>query len=206
MSIKKTIILFLFFLSFHFNLYCQGFSPGIFGGILGSQVDGDRLSGFNKPGGTFGILISRNISKAGYIQTEFEFIQKGSRKVAHPDQGDINSYEIKLNYIEFPVLFKYSIKNKFIPEAGLGFAYLINSAEIIDEYSQTPVPEFNSFEYSYIFGFNYKVFDKFCLNIRFSQSILPIRKLIGDKTIYFDGAQYNKLLSFSIYYYFFKNN
>ena len=208
MMIKFSFPLF-FFLSFSLSSFCQGFIPGIFGGFLESQVDGDRLSGYNKPGGTFGFIVNRDLGKRSMIQTEFEFIQKGSRKLADPAQGDNHSYQIKLNYIEVPFLFNYTFGKKFIPEAGLAFAYLLSSAEVLDGLSNDPAPKFSNFEYSCILGFNYKLFDRFRLNLRWSYSLIPIRRPGGDNAFnidYFDRAQYNKLLSFSIYYYFFKNH
>jgi hypothetical protein len=203
---KKRLILFLIYLFFPFYSFCQGFYPGIFGGIIGSQVDGDMMSGYNKPGATFGLVMTYNLTKIYFIQTELEFIQKGSREVAHPDQGIIHSYEIKLDYAEVPFLFNYVINKKYIPEAGIAFAYLIKSGEIIDDYNYTPVLAFNKFEYSFIIGFNYKLTDKFRANIRYSYSIFPVRKLMGDKSTHFVRSQYNNLLGFSLYYYFLNNS
>jgi len=180
----------------------QGFTPGFFAGIIASQVDGDMLEGYNKPGGQFGVLVKRDLTEKYGIQTEIKFIQKGSRKVAHPDKGDISSYKIKLDYVEVPFLFNYTIKKKYRPEIGLGFGYLIKSGEFVDGYEYIPEPAFKKYELSIMLGFNYKIFSKIELNLRYSYSIMPIRDFPGVKSFYFDRFQYNNLMSFALYYNF----
>ena len=178
----------------------QGFTPGVFLGILGSQVDGDRLSGYNKPGAYLGLLMKHKLTEKTLLQTEIEFIQKGSRQVIQPDQGIYYSYKIKLNYIEVPILYQYIFKEKYIPEAGLGFAYLINSEEVNNGLSYTPDPPFKKYELSGIIGLNYKLTDKININLRYSYSIIPIRKYPGIDSYYFNRSQSNNLLCFGVYY------
>ena len=78
MMVKKISVLFLLF--FPGLVFAQSFNAGARIGIIASQVDGDTYEGFNKPGLTFGVYVSRKISDPFSMQFEMNFIQKGSRK------------------------------------------------------------------------------------------------------------------------------
>ena len=118
----------------------QQFKVGLIGGIATSQVDGDTYAGYDKAGIFAGGFVSKKFSPASKWTTLFEitYIQKGSRKIPHPDKGDNTSYSLNLDYAEVPILLKYNFsakdssnngRNKFALEAGLAFGALVRSKE-----------------------------------------------------------------------------
>src|SRR5688572_11278489 len=99
--------------------FSQQFKAGLLGGIVTSQVDGDTYAGYNKAGLFGGAFVSKRISPESRWTALFEitYIQKGSRKVPHPDRGDYVDYKLKLDYAEVPLLLKYDFS---IPDSAVG--------------------------------------------------------------------------------------
>ena len=90
-------------------LFSQQFKAGALAGIATTQVDGDTYAGYNKAGLLAGGFVTHKFSPESKWSASFEirYIQKGSRKVPHPDKGDFADYKLKLNYAEVPLLLKY---------------------------------------------------------------------------------------------------
>ena len=194
-----TIIFLAFLPIFSFS---QKFEGGILGGFVVSQVDGDRLGGYDKPGITFGGFIKLKVKEKISIQTELKYIQKGSADYANPEKGDYSSYKLRLNYIEMPFILKYHYRTKISFDAGLGFAYLINDTE--NENNQGFVdafPAYNNFEIPFICGASYQLTPKIEISGRFSWSILPIRPFSGGN-YWWNRGQNNELLSLTFNYKF----
>ena len=98
-------------------------------------MTGDALSGFNKAGFFGGIIVHRPMGRLGEGQLEINFIQKGSRINAKLSDGIYDSYLLRFNYVEVPVLYKFRIGKYLNIEAGSMLAYLINYKEF-DENGQ----------------------------------------------------------------------
>ena len=85
-----------------------------------SQIDGDSLAGFHQlgmqVGGTVMIPFYNNWS-AG---VEILYSQKGSQTTQNNKFPEDN-FDLLLNYIEIPVMVRYSDKEKFT--GGVGFSY-----------------------------------------------------------------------------------
>lgn len=175
------------------------FTAGAKIGLSSSQVSGDDLAGFNKAGLSAGLLSAMLFSKKWTTQFELLFIQKGSKYIAHPDQGDLNYYRLQLNYLEVPVLLQYHFK-QFTFEAGPGFGYLINYKEEDESGDISDYRPFNKSEISYHVGINYLIIHHLGVNVRYSNSISSIRDhLSGAQTLRNPGQQNTVLqLAFSI--------
>src|ERR1051325_2591243 len=129
-----------FLLTFELALFCsfaftQQFKVGLATGIVTSQVDGDTHAGYSKLGFYAGGFVTKKFSQTSNWSASFEinYIQKGSRKVPHPDKGDYSIYKLNLNYAEVPLLLKYAFhspdsllgeKVKFQLESGLAVGAL----------------------------------------------------------------------------------
>lgn len=213
--------LFAFCFSFVMISNAQQFQAGILSGISTSQVDGDTHAGYDKLGLLAGGFVSTNLSGEGKWSASFElnYIQKGSRKNPHPDKGDYTSYKLKLNYIEVPILLKYSFttidslsgwsqQRNFSLEGGLAFAALVHSKE---EDSSGPVlngSPFQKYDYSAILGLNYFISKHIGFNVRTEYSVFPVRKG-GTSSYYYNWTHnflkpgfYNNLIAFSVRYRF----
>src|SRR2546429_328651 len=145
---------FFFLAVIHYSLFiipfmttAQKFNAGVLAGFVASQVDGDHLSGYDKPGVKAGGYVNRKISDKINLQFEMEFIQKGSRRPL----DIINNifYLLRLNYVEAPLMISYIITPKWSIEGGASVAVLISSHEEDETgipYPTYTEPAFNSYD------------------------------------------------------------
>ncbi len=194
----KIIIVFLISI-LSFTVYAQDFNAGVLGGINASQVFGDNYSGPNKAGLYLGVFVNRYFSKRSSIQLELDYIQKGSSKNPDGSTGDYDEYKLKLNYIELPVLYKYDFAEKGTLEAGLSFGVLVYE----DEYTYPGPPSgqaFSSVDFSASIGIYYTFLKNLRINMRLSNSILPIRPHSSGNTYRLNRGQYNQGIAFILHY------
>lgn len=176
----------------------ESFKGSLSAGITTSQVSGDNLSGFNKLGfiGSVGARIQ--VADKWTACMDIAFIQKGSRKVAKPDKGDFESYLMALNYAQVPVYVIYT-QDKWEFELGLYTGYLLNAKE--EDQNGTilrPGREYKDLDIGGLAGLYYPIGERVKLNIRVSNSLLPIREHAGGSTFRLNQGQYNSVLSFSL--------
>jgi len=182
--------------------FSQKFNGGILFGFVASQLDGDGHGTYNKGGFMGGGFVNREITEKFKMEMEIKYIQKGSRKEADPENGDLTYYLSRLNYIEVPLLIDYKV-SKFDFQLGIAAAVLINAKEDRDGNGlEEADPPFNKTDISGLAGFNYHFLNKLYLNIRVSYSIAPVREHAGGATYYANKGQYNNLLSAGLYYQF----
>ena len=180
-------------------LQAQNFIPGITFGIVTSQVDGDRLEGYDKPGIHTGIWVENRFHNNWSFQMGLNYIQTGSRKLANPDIPYDRFYTLRLNYVEIPFLLGLTIKKKYILETGLVFAYLFKAREDVDGSGfLDPDPPFKKYDFPIRAGIGYNITEKLSLKFHFSYSTLPIRNHPANQTWYFDRGQYNNYLILSL--------
>ncbi len=196
----KKVALIAFFILFTAFAFSQRFHGGIITGFVVSQLDGDNLGGYNKPGIRGGGWVNTDISDMVTLQLEIEYIQKGS-KISENEALNTQYYHSRLAYLQVPLLAKMRVYPKIKAEAGLAGGYLFESAEDKDGFGFLEAePDFNQFELSLLLGLNYRLNDKFIGNVRFNYSALPVREHPGGQTYWLNRGQYNNVLSFTIYY------
>ena len=198
----------LFYFLFSTICISQNFHGGIIVGTSTSQVSGDGLSGFNKIGPRLGIYIKRQINWYG-LQLELQYLTKGSKKTPESaNQNDyidnlsfdlLNNYNFHLEYIGVPVLFFSNIRKNIQLELGTSFNFIIKQKEEIDFYTDNS-REVHNIEAAILVGVTYPINNKFSLNTRLSNSILPIRQHASGETYRLNKGQYNTVLCFNIYY------
>lgn len=196
-------------------LLAQKFKAGINAGMATSQVDGDTYAGYNKAGLFGGAFVSRRLSPASKWTALFEitYIQKGSRKVPHPDRGDYADYKLKLDYVEVPILLK---RDFFVTDSvgslnfsvlgGVALGALINSGEWDAFGELTGGTPFQKADVSYVLGLAYSLTEHIGFEVRTEYSIVPVRK--GGTSAYypnwssniFKPGYYNNLIVFSLRY------
>lgn len=151
-------------------------------GMNASQIDGDQISGYNKPGFYLGGAAGFELKKDFGVKFRIMFSQKGSR--ASEDDPFFLVY--RLNYLEFPLIFDYTYKQKFLFEAGLQ-PYILVSARVDDGFGFTSVSDqFEPLTYGFYLGGGY-VLDKWTLRIVFQRSLDFLTKNGGffDRTLTF---------------------
>ncbi|MFC5272052.1 porin family protein [Adhaeribacter terreus] len=165
---KKVLTLFTFL---SFFLFCHTVSAQIRNAIVigasASQIDGDRLSGFDKAGLVFGGSSNFKITDKFSFQPEILWLQKGS-KTSNSDS--LMFFKWRLNYVSVPVLLNYKIQPRFTLQAGITADYLID-AKLDDGggfFDRTA--DLEKFDLNYTGGIEYKIGDNFSANARYQYS------------------------------------
>jgi len=176
------------------------FDAGLIGGLTGSQISGDNLSGFNQIGLTFGPYVETWFNETWGGEFEMIYVMKGSRRVPKAEEGNL-SYTLRLNYIEVPLLAKARLK-KFTYEMGPTIGFLIGSREMVNELSLPNPRSFDRIEIAALVGVGYDLSDKFAFTVRLGNSLLPVRNHPAGSTFRWNLGQYNAVLSFLFRYRF----
>ena len=224
---KKGILLILS-LFFLFSLYAQerGFAPtqqeglkegksnfngGVRLGFTGSQItkDGFPFQGYNKFGAFAGAFVNFPVTKNGrwLIQPELNFIMKGCKHVPKTDEdGNVfgDQYVLQLMYGEIPILVKWKIVRGLELELGPAFGFLFKNTEVekVNGYINVGAPPFFRFEFAGIIGIGYLFYNHLGINLRYENSLLPVRKISKIDWLYLLGGQHNQSFCFSVYYQF----
>ncbi|MFU8843764.1 MAG: outer membrane beta-barrel protein [Bacteroidales bacterium] len=179
-------------------LHAQDFHGGVLAGLATSEISGDRLEGPNKAGLYLGAFVSRHFSMRSSLQLELDFIQKGSRE--NPDStNDYHSYLLRLNYVEMPLHYNYDFHPRGTIEGGLSLGVLVHSYELADGYEWVSGGDFDPLDLSFNIGLYYRLLEKLRINVRYSNSILPVRPHAGGATWRLNKGQYNEVLSFVLF-------
>ena len=179
------------------DLKSQTFKPGIFGGIVTSQVGGDGYAGFNKLGVTFGGFVRYSLNEQWSMQFEIAYVQKGSRNSFSITTNDASQssefFLLRLNYIEIPLLFKFD-HNNIIYEGGLYYGQLASaymefrndngSGKVyrsLDEMNAIFDKDLKNYDFGIIIGVGYKITDNILGSVRFSNSLIAIKEFESGK-------------------------
>ncbi|MCF8332675.1 MAG: PorT family protein [Bacteroidales bacterium] len=200
---KITTFLTVFFLiAFTTSLSAQEFRGGIVAGIAGTQVLGDGYSGPNKAGINVGPYVNLALTDRASIQMQLEFMQKGSRE--NPDStNNYESYKLRLNYVQIPIMFQYRYNEKFGFEAGGSYGVLISSYEEALGYTGPLLTgkEFKERDVSFHAGMHYYINEQLKAEIEFSHSLLAIREFsTTGPTLLFNQGEYNHVLLLAVQY------
>lgn len=213
---SRFFLISILFLALNHTLSAQRFKGAVMGGMNISQVDGDEVVGYNRVGGHLGLAAILPIKKFD-VTLETVFNQKGAREKQQYDYFDSASgyqytgeYNLRLNYVEIPVLAHYTDKERYT--FGLGFSYgrLVSYSEIehggqLPPYSDT-VP-FNKNDYNILVDLQVRIWKQLKFNARFAYSLAPIRERTYYDVIYktkdpWTRNEYNHLFTFRLVYVF----
>lgn len=194
-------------------LSAQRFKGAVMAGMNISQVDGDEVYGYNRVGGHFGLAAILPIKKWD-ITLETIFNQKGAYEGMQYQDSAVGTvingkYDLRLNYVEIPVLAHYTDRDLFTFGVGFSYGRLVSFKEIehdgvIPPYSDTV--EFRKNDYNVLVDLQVRVWKQLKFNARFGYSMFPIR----ERTFYnlysikppYERKQYNHLLTFRLVYVF----
>jgi len=195
---RLRIILILIGVSLFPKTFAQYFDGGILAGITASQMDGDILGGYHKPGFTAGIWVGRELNSTWCYRAELKYIQKGAATNQSTDQYAV--YRKTLHYIELPVIVQYKFSSNLYAEGGLSVAYLAYASLFVDSQRYNATESMKKIECNTLLGLTYQINKNLSMNFRFSYSIFPVSHLLGNLTIWNTYAQYNNVISLSVYY------
>jgi hypothetical protein len=208
----KYLLFFVLLLALSPSLNAQRFKGSVMGGMNISQVDGDEVYGYKRVGGHFGVGVILPIKKWD-VTLETIFNQKGAYEgVQYQDSAFgtlINGkYDLRLNYVEIPLLAHYTDRDLFTVGAGFSYGRLVSFKEVehdgaIPPYSDTVA--FSKNDYNVLVDLQVRVWKRLKFNIRYSYSMVPIR----ERTFYnrygedpYERKQYNNMLTFRLVYVF----
>ncbi|MBT6687344.1 MAG: PorT family protein [Bacteroidetes bacterium] len=204
------ILALLLILATNSNLFGQlhVFSPGILLNFNGIHIEGDESYFWNNGGGkiwgtsgiSYGAYVSYGFSKKLHGTLELRYIRKGSllefvNVYSRPDFENL-----KLKYIEIPILFGYKGKTKkrnYFLETGISFAKMFQTKLLFDDLTKkTAIPDienFKQFDVSWIVSYKYHINKNFLLGFRISYSIISIHHTYNLRNFDY-GIEFNYLL------------
>jgi len=192
----------------------QRVKGALIGGLNMSQVDGDEVYGFKKPGLNLGASATVPIWNNFSFTIETIYNQKGAvqgqQYIATDSLGNelTGEYKLQLDYLEVPFLIHYTDKD--VISAGFGFSY--GRAVNIKEWEHGNLIEtttlnsgtYNIDDYNILADVQFRIYKRLKFNLRYAYSISKIRtreftNLIGES---WTRDQYNNLISFRFIYMF----
>ena len=210
MKTSRTIILLIILtlILASVDLNAQRFKGAVMGGFNISQVDGDEVYGYHRFGGNIGAAAIMPFNNWD-ITLEAVFNQKGAyQKRRYSGDSLTGEYNLRLNYVEVPLLVHYTDK-KFI-SAGLGFSYgrLVKAYEEEHSGSQPPYMDsvaFRKDDWNFLADFQIRIWKRLWFNVRFAYSMAPIRERTYNPPGFpepWTRKQYNHLWTFRLVYVF----
>ena len=188
------------------------FYGGVRVGFTASQISGDDLSGFHQLGGAAGLFVNHAIVPSGKLklQLELDFVMKGSHSYTPPKQEyETEFYSLRLGYVEMPLLLEWAVGRwtlwgkpfQFEFEIGPAFGVVVLQKEWDANGLIVGRPAFRRFEFSGIAGLSLKIADHHSVNLRYSNSIIPVRipTWVYGRVV---KKQFNSLLTISYCYQF----
>ncbi len=200
-----------------------GISPKVSGQIIKgeallgfnlTQVEGDEVHGFKKPGLNIGAGVLIPFKKNWDISMEVIFNQKGARqKPQYTDSlsnGHVitGEYKLRLNYVEVPLMVFYTDKEFISVGAGFSWGRLVgvqewehgNRVESTTLTSRT----YNKNDFNYIFDARIRIKGPLKFGVRYQNSMTKIRtrEFTDFSGNTWTRDQYNKVLTFRLIYIF----
>jgi len=162
------------------------FKGGLIVGLNLSQIDGDFLAGYNKPGVNAGITATAVLTQRWEIGIELLYSQKGASRTLTDQFRAVQGFsfpldKIRLNYVEAPVLIHF-YDWKFRVSTGFSYARLL-SFEIIDFEGESVanVEDIRQGNFTFLIGADYFFKENWSIGIRWSrESDILARGIEGD--------------------------
>jgi hypothetical protein len=167
----------------------QNFTGHIKAGLNISQIDGDAIEGFNKPGLKAGAGVSFQLVEDVFICGELEYTQKGSRN----GENDPIYQWIRLSYLQMPIHFRYEFLGLGLAEAGFYFGRILTAKADDGSGFQDQIEFFQPFEYGFSLGVGYSGLGRLVPMVHFERSLASINQ---------NSSYLNRLISFSVRYLF----
>lgn len=158
----RFLLLLLLFLGLSYSVYAQSFQSQLVLGVNASQIDGDRLWGYNKPGFLAGAMVSYPLSDLVAAQAGMMYSEKGSRH----GENDLQFFIWRLNYLELPWMIRVQAFEKIYFSGGLSVNYLISSKTDIGYGFESRRTGLKDFDYCYTAAVAYQPFDRTSFQIR----------------------------------------
>ena len=187
------------------NVSAQSFDLYASAGPVLSQIDGDRIGGYDKMGLVFGLGIEQAVSGPWKGFLELNYIQKGKGVY---NESDGSTKRTVLHYVDLPLIAGYQVIDQLVVQAGVSFGVLIDyqfyeDGSITTHYVYTP----NRFDVDYLVGASYILNASWQINLRLASSIFAMGDQSPDDTYRPNiwrnpGGKYNRSLALTFQYWF----
>lgn len=173
---KRIILPIITFMVFGFA-NAQSTKFGVKGGLnisnfTGYQEDVKSLAGFH-----IGGFAEIKLAKKFAIQPEFLFSTQGTTIEGY--NGDSNT-NVKVNYLNIPILAKYYITDAFSVEAGPQIGFLLSAKSRGEDINDL----FKSTDYGLNLGIGYDFTENFALGLRYTIGLSDIADVPDDSQDY----------------------
>jgi len=182
----------------------QKFIGKIIVGINGSQIDGDKRTGYNQPGLLLGIGTAFPINDKWSFEPEMLFSQKGSRTSdIEIDEQGLTRIRFRLNYVELPLIINYHLSDFWVFCGGVHANLLINAqSDNGVGYYEDDTKNWKAFDLGSSIGCELRPYPWFAFNMRLSYSVIAANKLLETPNSYqylagFRPGLYNNTVSVS---------
>lgn len=146
------------------------FEGYLLGGANLSQIDGDKLSGFNKIGLQGGARVHTIFTDRWEMSIGMLYSQQGASRNLNDSPSAVFE-RIQLNLVEAPVMIHFN-DWKFQVGAGLSYARLINySVEDIFGEDVTDQQNYHDNLFQVVAGVTFRFSERFGLNVRWSRQL-----------------------------------
>jgi hypothetical protein len=187
----------------------QRIMGALIGGVNATQVDGDEVYGYKKFGLNVGAAAIIPITGNWSVTLENIYSEKGAHQRPRFIDSLDGSYDLKLNYLEVPVLIQYTDKD--IVTFGLGASWG-GLVKISEQRNSIPMPGttltsgiYRSSDINFLMNVRFRLVKRLHFDVRYGYSIRPIatREIVDSKTGYPNiRDQYNGMFTFRFYYIF----
>ena len=173
-----------------------------------TQITGDNMLGYNKPGILFGTYVEHKLNDFISLRMELNFTQKGSRRIIDEWNTSPGTWDLyRVDYLEVPLLFDHLIYNKFGATGGLALGFRVH--EFYRDRYGTDDPNFTMAkrtESSFLFGGFYEHSERITFFVRHQSSIFNFSTTDNTPIWQFWGTikrgYIHVMLSFGLRYYF----
>jgi len=173
----------------------QRFIGGLVGGINLTQVDGDKLAGFNKIGFNIGGRVAAILAPRWQLSMELAFTQLGSSR-NNNDDPSATIDKLRLNAVEVPVMVNF-LEWKLHVHAGVSYVRVINYyVEDVFGEDITDLADYNENLFQFIIGASFFFNDHVGLNVNWSKSLNNLQAEAGAGTLLTRNVQIRSMYLF----------
>ncbi len=171
---------------------------GITAGLNASELTGNEFFGYRKAGIIAGFSGRRHlVNPRWHFQGNLLYSQKGEQRNPKPEEGDLVRYYLATHFVEAQALWRYELK-RFHLTAGPGLGYLLGYRErdilgnVNDPRRMSPV------DFTGTIGMSFPLDEHWHAELRWTNSLIPVRKHLSGQTFLLNFGQFNTLISFLI--------
>lgn len=166
------------------SLHAQSFDGGLIAGAVTSQIHGDGYAGFHQLGCTAGFFGRIPTDGPSSWQLELKYSLFGAHSDSKEVDYGMNPMDIRLHYVELPVLFRYDLSQfnvngkdlDFITlELGLSGDFLIRGTQSANFEENFDNDAWLFFSVTGDIGIQIDFSDRLGVNIRSMNSLTPCR-------------------------------